>query len=81
MLLHYHINKIINRRCLLLALSMGILGTTITVLVSNKHFAVQHLPVPQYVVQHLLIKVLWRILKRDFHAPGFLRFQVDVSGD
>jgi len=43
-----------------------------TVLVADKYFAVQHLVVSQYVVQHLLIKVLGRTLESYLHASRFL---------
>lgn len=70
-----------NSRYLSSALSKGNLGVTLTILISNKHFAIQHLVVTQYIIQHLLVKILWRILKCDFHASGFLRFQVNVTED
>ena len=49
-----------------------------TVLIAHEHFAVQHLVVPEYVVDHLLIEALWRALERDLHSARLLRLQVDV---
>lgn len=52
----------------------------LTALVSYENFAIEYLVVPQYVVQHLLVQVLGRTLKGDFHSTGFLRLQIDVAG-
>lgn len=51
----------------------------LTVLISDENLAIQHLVVSQYVVKHLLVKVLrWR-LERDFHPASLLWFQVYVA--
>ena len=48
------------------------------ILIANEHVAVQNLVVTQDVVQHLLVKVLWRRLERDFHAASLFRLEVDI---
>jgi len=53
-------------------------GMGLTVFVSYQHFAVEHLVVPQDVVEHLLVEVFRRGLEGDLHAACFLHFQVDV---
>lgn len=51
----------------------------LTVFISYQYFAVEHLVVPEDVVEHLLVEVFRRGLEGDLHAACFLHFQVDVS--
>ena len=50
-----------------------------TVLVPYKDLTVQHLVVTEDVVQHLLIEILRRRLKRDLHTASLLLFQIDIA--
>ena len=63
MLLHDHIDEVIHRR----------------VLVAHQYLAVEHLVVAQDVVEHFLVEVAGWGLEGDFHAAGFLCFEVDVG--
>ena len=51
-----------------------------TVLIAHQHLAVEHLVVAEHIVDHLVVQVLRRRLEGDFHAAGFLGFEVDITG-
>lgn len=51
----------------------------LTIFVPNKHLTVQHLVVPEDVVEHLFIQALWGCLECNLHSSGLLRLEIDVS--
>lgn len=79
MVLHDHIDKVIDSDWHLLAqLEIPYLSTH-TILITNKHFAIQDLVIAEDVVQHLLVEaVLGRRLEGNFHATSFFGLQVDI---
>ena len=58
---------------------MDIACSLLTVLVTDKHFAVQDLVVFEDVVEHLLVDILGRNLEGDLHTTSCFRLEVDVS--
>lgn len=75
---HDDVDKVINGRYSLSA-HIRRARQRLTILIADKHFAIQHLVIPQYVIEHLLIKVLGRTLECYFHASRFLLLQIDVT--
>ena len=55
------------------------MGRILTVFVSDKNVAAEHLVVFEDVLQHLLVQTFGGRLKRDLHAPRLLLLQVDVA--
>ena len=78
MVFHNHIDKVINRSCAV-SIHESRLEGWLTIFISNKYFTIQHLVVSQNIIQHLLIKVLWRILERDFHPASLLLFEINIA--
>lgn len=50
------------------------------VFISDKNFTVENFVISENIVDHLLIDIFGWCLKRDFHAAGGFRFEIDVSG-
>lgn len=51
----------------------------ITVFITHKHLAAEHLVVSKDVVQHLLVKILRWILESYLHPASLLSFEIDIA--